>query len=241
LKKIIIFLLVIFITIPIHEFSHVLVAREFGINASYIKFGDKIPYFPELYAQKEMYGISIYANPVFLGGSTDVGYNKSKNLPLYQKTLILTAGSISSFLLGIFFLFIAGILYGQKCLKAASESFHCITPILNGLFRGKNTDSSRMVSGLIKNMNENGLRYIEKPEDMKDSVFVLSTMAILSILEAFLNLMPASTSDGFWLLEAMLEKIFSVETAFNLSEKISWIGLLAFVWIIIKIFYKRKM
>lgn len=241
LKKITILLLMtLVITLPVHEFSHVLVAKEFGVNASYVKFGYKIPFFPEIYAHKEINGMSIYMNPIFIGGAADVGYNKTKNLVLYQRILIPAAGPVSNIFLGIVFLFIAEILCGKKYLRAAWKSIYCIIPIINGLIVGKNTGSTCVVSDVVKNMNKNGIFHITKPEGMKDSVFALSTIAMLSIIMGVLNLFPIMSSDGFWIIDTAVEQICDINTARNVVRIMSWAILPAFVWILVKITTKRK-
>lgn len=235
MKKITILLLItLVITLPIHELSHLLIAKEFAVNASYISFGYKIPFLPEIYAHTEVNGITIFINPILLGAAVDVGYEKTKSLDLYKRILIAAAGPVSNILLGIIFLFLAGILNGKKFLRSIRESLFSVILILNSYVREKNMHNAYVVAPIVNNMNRNGLFHITKPEDIRNSIFALSTIGMLSIIIGGLSLAPALPLDGGWILVAILEQIYDTNTAFFTAKIVSLAMLALVLWIIVK-------
>ncbi|MFA6097755.1 MAG: site-2 protease family protein [Candidatus Paceibacterota bacterium] len=211
------FIIIITILGIAHELGHFEVARRFGIKATKIGVGFKIPRMAWLSVSKKIRGVEVSLNPILAGAYVNIDSDEVDKLDsVFKKIAIYAAGPLVNLFSGIALLTLAMIMRGAGLLEAFTGVVANTVMAIISLPQVFSNFSSMKenLAGPIGIMNLMSGESV--PSGVAPLMFFFVLLGALSIGFAIMNLIPLVPLDGGRIFLVISERVFGKNMAFRI-------------------------
>lgn len=188
--------------IAIHEYGHLSMGRNAGIDVNEMNIGFKIPYLNKASVDITVGNVCIHINPILLGGYVKVPLEEVEKLKFYEKFIYYIAGCALNIITGILAVIALGIMNKTTLLRSIKQGlcFPISLITLEDIFEKAKSEHRK----LFGENNQGIFRYLE-------------LFSMISFLLGIINLLPIFPLDGGKIFLIIAEELMTEGKAMELT------------------------